>query len=125
MDRQCKDDEIKKSYRKLAVKVHPDKNKAPHAQEAFKKIAKAYDCLINKEKREHYDQYGEDQPQSQRRGRGGQGGHGGYEYDDINPEDIFFSFFGNNAFNGGDIFFNGQRVRTRRQQQPHPNQQRQ
>jgi len=52
--------EIKRAFRKLAMKYHPDKNKAPGAEEKFKDLAKAYDVLSNKEKRQHYDQFGED-----------------------------------------------------------------
>lgn len=54
------DDEIKKAYRKLALKYHPDKNKAPAAEERFKEIAEAYEVLSDKKKRDVYDQYGED-----------------------------------------------------------------
>jgi DnaJ homolog subfamily B member 12 len=53
---------LKKSYRKLALKFHPDKNGAPTAADAFKKISEAYDCLTNKEKRNIYDQTGGEDP---------------------------------------------------------------
>lgn len=54
------DDEIKKAYRKLALKYHPDKNKSPLAEEKFKEIAEAYEVLSDKKKREVYDRYGEE-----------------------------------------------------------------
>lgn len=54
------DDDLKKAYRKLALKYHPDKNKAPAAEERFKEIAEAYEILSDKKKRQIYDQYGEE-----------------------------------------------------------------
>ena len=55
------EDAIKKAYRRLAVKYHPDKNPGnKEAEEKFKKISHAYEILGNKEKRQMYDQYGED-----------------------------------------------------------------
>lgn len=61
VSRDASDKQIKKAFRKLAVKYHPDKNKAPEAEEKFREIAKAYDVLSNKEKRKEYDLYGENQ----------------------------------------------------------------
>ena len=52
------EDQIKKSYRKLALKFHPDKNKAPNSTEAFKKISQAFACLSNPEKKKIYDEHG-------------------------------------------------------------------
>jgi curved DNA-binding protein CbpA len=54
------EDDIKKAYRKMALKFHPDKNKAPGSEEKFKEIAEAYEVLSDKRKREVYDQYGEE-----------------------------------------------------------------
>lgn len=54
------DEEIKKQYKKLALKYHPDKLRLPGAQDVFKKIASAYDCLTNPDKRAHYDRTGSD-----------------------------------------------------------------
>ncbi|XP_053154949.1 dnaJ homolog subfamily B member 5 isoform X4 [Hemicordylus capensis] len=54
------EDEVKKAYRKMALKYHPDKNKDPNAEEKFKEIAEAYDVLSDPKKRAVYDQYGEE-----------------------------------------------------------------
>ena len=58
--RGASEDDIKKAYRKLALKYHPDKNKAPGSEEKFKEIAEAYEVLSDKKKRDIYDQYGEE-----------------------------------------------------------------
>src|SRR5260370_37740216 len=59
VERKASDDEIKKAYRKLAVKFHPDKNPGdPHAEEKFKAIGEAYDVLIDADKLAAYDRYG-------------------------------------------------------------------
>nr|AKH40961.1 type I heat shock protein 40 [Artemia franciscana] len=79
----CTPDELKKAYRKLALKYHPDKN--PNEGEKFKQISFAYEVLSNPEKREIYDKYGE-----QGLKEGGGGGGGGFH----SPMDIFEMFFG-------------------------------
>jgi len=77
-------DELKKAYRKLALKYHPDKN--PNEGERFKNISQAYEVLSNPEKRKLYDQAGE---QGIKEGGTG-GGGGGFS----SPMDIFDMFFG-------------------------------
>ena len=65
-------EEIKKAYRKLARKYHPDVNKAPDAEEKFKEVKEAYDVLSDEQKRAHYDQFGHVDPN-----QGMGGGFGG------------------------------------------------
>lgn len=54
------DDEIKKAYRKQALRYHPDKNKSPEAEDQFKEIAEAYDVLSDAKKKDIYDRFGEE-----------------------------------------------------------------
>uniref|UniRef100_A0A3Q7JEV9 J domain-containing protein n=1 Tax=Solanum lycopersicum TaxID=4081 RepID=A0A3Q7JEV9_SOLLC len=58
LEKGCSVEEIRKSYRKLSLKVHPDKNKAPGSEEAFKKVSKAFKCLSDDDSRRQYDQTG-------------------------------------------------------------------
>ena len=112
---------LKKAYRKLAQKSHPDKNKAPNADECFKKVSAAYDCLSNKEKRHRYDQGGGDDlfatENVQQAGQGFRGGGGTYYYSgNMDPNDIFFNFFSGGGFE--DAFgMNGPQFRQRYQNQ--------
>lgn len=93
-------DELKKAYKIAALKNHPDKGGDP---EKFKELTQAYEVLSDPEKREIYDQYGED---ALKEGMGGGGaGH--------NPFDIFEQFFGGGGFGGGG--FGGSSSRGRRQ----------
>jgi len=98
------DDEIKKAYRKMAVKWHPDKNKSPEAEEKFKDIAMAYEVLKDKKKRDIYDQFGESGLNGQGGGGGGPSGHQ-FHSANIDPHEIFNMFFGSNDFGfGGNDF---------------------
>ncbi|KAK3090266.1 hypothetical protein FSP39_010510 [Pinctada imbricata] len=108
------DDEIKKGYRKMALKYHPDKNKSPGAEEKFKEIAEAYDVLSDKNKREIYDKYGEEGLKNGPSPGGGGGPSGGtYHYEfHGDPRDTFRMFFGNDDpfasfFGGGGGGFGG------------------
>ena len=90
VSKSASDDELKKAYRKLAIKYHPDKNPDnTEAEEKFKEAAEAYEVLSNAEKRAQYDRFGHE---GMRGGFGGQGGG-------MNMEDIFSQF--------GDIFGGG------------------
>ena len=90
--------EIKKAYRKLAVKYHPDKNPDnPAAEESFKEAAEAYDVLSNADKKQRYDQYGH-------AGMGGTAG-GGFGGGGMNMDDIFSQF--GDIFGGGGGGFGG------------------
>ena len=99
VQRNASGDEIKRSYRKLAIKFHPDKNPDdPHAEERFKELGEAYDVLIDEQKRAAYDRYGH--------AAFAQGGRGGGFHD---PFDIFREVFGSAGGGGGifETFFGG------------------
>jgi chaperone protein DnaJ len=101
VDKSVNDKELKKAYKKLAMKYHPDRNNDNNAEEKFKEISKAYKVLSDPKQRDIYDKYGED----------GLNNHGGF-----NPNDFFNDIFGgmgspfsnmNTPFNNTDRFFGG------------------
>ena len=97
--------EIKKAYRKLAVKYHPDKNPGDAAaEEKFKEAAEAYSVLSDDTKRGQYDQFGH-------AGMGGQGFQGFSNMEDIFGADIFGDIFGSFFGGGGGGGRGGSRAR--------------
>jgi len=86
--------EIKKGYRKAALKLHPDKNTAPRADEAFKIVNKAFSVLQDDDKRAHYERYGAEGPSISNRPSHHRGGYHHFDEDDMSAEDIFNMFFG-------------------------------
>lgn len=108
----CSDDELKKAYRKLAKKYHPDLNPGDKKAEAsFKEVNEAYEVLSNADKRAKYDQFGHAgvDPNFGAGGYGGAGGgFGGFDFGDIG--DIFDTFFGGGG--GGFSGFGGSGTRN-------------
>lgn len=104
-------DEIKKAYRKLAMKYHPDKNQGDEkAEEKFKEINSAYEVLSDESKRAQYDRYGPD-AFNRAQGYGGGGFSGSFDFDDI------FDIFGD-AFSGFGGGFSSSGRRTSNPNQP-------
>ncbi|XP_030460059.1 chaperone protein dnaJ 49 [Syzygium oleosum] len=97
LEKGCSLEEIKKAYRKLSLRVHPDKNKAPGAEEAFKKVSKAFKCLSDDGSRRQYDQTGfvEEFEHNQRRNVRRRRRRTGNDLfgDDFDPDEIFRGFF--------------------------------
>lgn len=115
VSKTASDDEIKKAYRKLALKYHPDKNKAAGAEEKFKEIAEAYEVLSDKQKRNIYDQVGEEGLKGGMGGAGargfsqGQAGANGQSFSftfNSDPYDTFRQFFAREG-GGGNPFSMG------------------
>jgi molecular chaperone DnaJ len=115
VERGAAADDIKKAYRKLAIKFHPDKNPDdPTAEDKFKEAAEAYSILSDEGKRQRYDQFGHAGVGGASGGGGGAYGAGGFTMDDIFSQ--FGDIFGGESSPFGDIFGrqgggNGRRVR--------------
>ena len=109
LQKGASDDEIKRAYRSLAKKYHPDVNKEPGAEEKFKEINEAYGVLSDPDKKARYDQFGFDDPMGGGTGFGGADGFSGFSgFGGF--EDIISNLFGggrrsnpNGPRNGGDI----------------------
>ena len=104
IDKNASEDDIKKAYRKIAIKYHPDRNPGDKkAEEMFKEAAEAYNVLHDPQKRQQYDQFGFNNP------FGGTGGFSDFGATSMNMDDIFSMFgdiFGGHGFGG---FGGGQR----------------
>jgi len=113
LKQDCQENDIKKAYRKLALALHPDKNGAPGADEAFKLVSKAFQVLSDPQKRAIYDQSGAD-PEDRFGGMSSSssaftsafgGSQNGMFEGEISPEDLFNMFFGGGV--GGTTFSTG------------------
>uniref|UniRef100_A0A7S1ISR0 J domain-containing protein n=1 Tax=Eutreptiella gymnastica TaxID=73025 RepID=A0A7S1ISR0_9EUGL len=107
LQKDASDSEIKKAYRKLALRLHPDKTQTPGAEDAFKKVQRAFDVLGDQDKKSKYDQFGAEAAENDnlRPGQhpGFQGFPGGFAFNgaqfgnahfqQVNPEDLFRAFF--------------------------------
>lgn len=93
VDRNASPEEIKRAYRRAALKYHPDRNKSPEAEERFKEAAEAYEVLSDPEKRQRYDRFG----------HAGLAGVGLHDFSGMGIDDIFsvFSDLFGEAFGGG------------------------
>lgn len=98
VSKDASDDEIKKAYRKLSKKYHPDLNHEEGAEKKFKEVNEAYEILSDPQKKAQYDQFGSTGQQGFGSGAGGYGNFGGFDdFSSSGFEDIFGSFFGGGA----------------------------
>lgn len=120
--KEATDSEIKKAYKRLALQLHPDKNKAPGAAEGFKAIGNAVATLTDAEKRKAYDLYGADETNNVRRSHHHRHSNEfaysrGFE-SDVTAEELFNMFFGTGFQQQPNVFMRQRRFqRTDHQQQ--------
>ncbi|KAJ0253894.1 Chaperone protein dnaJ 49 [Hirschfeldia incana] len=125
LEKNCSVEEIRKAYRKLSLKVHPDKNKAPGSEEAFKKVSKAFTCLSDGNSRSQYDQVGfvdefdhiqRQQTTRRPRRRRYTTTRSDFFEDEFDPDEIFRAFFGQQR----DVFGGATRAYRARQARAQP-----
>ncbi|KAI8350847.1 hypothetical protein B0O80DRAFT_127919 [Mortierella sp. GBAus27b] len=116
VNKDATDTEIKKAYRKLALQMHPDKNSAPGADEAFKIVSKAFTVLSDPDKRAIFDQHGPDEghssgvnydrsgPSGPRFAHGRRGANMNGYGEEISPEELFNMFFRGGSFSSSGSF---------------------
>jgi len=98
LKKDCDDGDVKKAYKKLALQLHPDKNGAPGADEAFKLVSKAFQVLSDPQKRAAYDANPKADPDS-RSGRAAASFNGRQGFEgEVSPEELFNMFFGGGPF---------------------------
>src|ERR687886_2830790 len=95
VSRDADEQEIKKAFRRLARRLHPDVSDEPDAEERFREISEAYEVLANTETRQLYDRFGHAGLRS--------GGFTPTHFDVGNLSDLFSAFFGDDLFGGGRV----------------------